>query len=102
MLSKQESISIGEVITQSMVDMSISYAKEYKQNPVNFLNTYRKFASIRMAAGFIVKAYKDIGAFDECKESGKDFTEYANKYFKGEDARVFAEFLLIIYSIINQ
>jgi len=102
MLSKQDSISIGEVINQSMIDMSISYAKEYKQNPSNFLNTYRKFASIRMAAAFIVKAYKDIGAFEECKQSGKDFTEYANKYFTGEQARVFAEFLLIIYSIINQ
>ena len=95
--------SIGEIINEDMVEMSITYAKEYKRDPKNFLSTYKKFKSIRMAAGFIVSTYKDKGIFNECKESGKDFTDYAMKHFDDyHDAKVFAEFLLIIYSIINE
>ena len=102
MYNAQEAKAVSDILNESMVNMSITYAKEYKANPKNFLNTYKKYDSIRTAAAFIVGSYKQIGAFDECKESGKDFTEYANKHFSGEEARVFAEFLLIIYSIINQ
>lgn len=102
MFSREETLAIKDIINDNFVDMSITYAHEYKANPRNFLNTYKKFASIRMAAAFIVKAYKEIGAFEECKQTGKDFTEYALKYFEGDDARLFAEFLLIIYSITNE
>jgi len=94
--------SIGEIINEHMIAMSITYAKEYKRDPKNFLNTYKKFSSIRMAASSIVSSYKEKGIFNECKESGKDFTDYAMKHFSDyHDAKVFAEFLLIIYSIIN-
>ncbi len=93
--------SIGDVINEHMIEMSITYAKEYKRDAKNFLSTYKKFKSIRMAASSIVAAYKERGIFEECKESGKDFTEYASKHFEDHEAKVFAEFLLIIYSIIN-
>lgn len=100
--SSEDTKLIKDILNENMVNMSLTYAKEYQSNPKNFINTYKKYESIRTAAAFIVGTYKQIGAFDECKESGKDFTEYANKHFEGEQARVFAEFLLIIYSIINQ
>lgn len=95
--------SIGEIINEHLVEMSITYAKEYKRDPKNFLSTYKKFKSIRMAASSIVSTYKEKGIFKECKESGKDFTDYAMKQFSDyHDAKVFADFLLIIYSIINE
>lgn len=102
MFNASDSKAIGEIINEHIVNMSVSYASEYKRNPKNFLSTYKKYKSIRTSAAFIVQTYKQIGAFEECKESGKDFTEYASKHFDGEEARVFAEFLLIIYSIINK
>lgn len=92
--------SIGEIINEHMIEMSITYAKEYKRDAKNFLNTYKKFNSIRMAASSIVSAYKEKGIFKECQESGKDFMDYALKHFNDyQQAKVFAEFLLIIYSI---
>lgn len=94
--------SISEIINENMIEMSITYAKEYKRDAKNFLNTYKKFKSVRMAASSIVIAYKERGIFEECKQSGKDFTEFASKHFEGYEANVFAEFLLIIYSIINE
>ena len=84
-----------------MVAMSITYAKEYKLNPKNFIGCYKKFKSVQMAASSIVAAYKEQGIYKECQESGKDFTEYSLKHFEGQEAKVFSEFLLIIYSIIN-
>jgi len=102
MFNASDSKAIGDILNEHMVNMSLTYAKEYKQNPKNFLSTYKKYQSVRTGAAFIVQTYKQIGAFEECKESGKDFTEYASKHFNGEEARVLAEFLLIIYSIINQ
>lgn len=93
--------SISEIINEHMIEMSITYAKEYKRDARNFLNTYKKFKSVQMAASSIVAAYKEKGIFEECKESGKDFTDYASKHFEGREAKVFAEFLLIIYSIIK-
>ena len=97
MFNKEESQSIGSIINEHIVNMSISYAKEYNQNPNNFLNTYHKNKSVRTTAAFIVGTYKQIGAY----EPKKDFTQYAEKFYSGEDARVFAEFLAIIHSIIN-
>ena len=95
--------SIGEIINEHMIAMSITYANEYKRNPNSFLNAYKKYKSIRMAAGSIVSTYKEQKIFEECKQSGKDFTDYAMKHFEDYyDAKVFAEFLLIIYSIINE
>lgn len=95
--------SIGEIINEHLIEMSITYAKEYKRDARNFLNTYKKFNSIRMAASSIVSAYKERGIFKECKESGKDFMDYSLKHFTDySEAKVFAEFLLIIYSIINE
>lgn len=96
-----EAKAVSDILNEHMVNTSLTYAKEYKQDPKSFLNTYKKYQSIRTAAAFIVQTYKQIGAFEECKESGKDFTEYASKHFQDQEARVFAEFLLIIYSIIN-
>lgn len=78
--------------------MSLTYAKEYKENPKNFLSTYHKNKSVRTTAAFIVSTYKQIGAY----EPKKDFTQYADKYYLGEDSRVFAEFLSIIHSIITE
>lgn len=98
MLSKDECETVGSIINKHIVDMSLTYAKEYKENPKNFLSTYHKNKSIRTTASFIVSTYKQIGAY----EPKKDFTQYAEKYYSGEDSRVFAEFLSIIHSIITE
>jgi hypothetical protein len=55
-----------------------------------------------MASAFIVQTYKATGVMREVKATGKDFTQYANKYFDGPTARVFSEILLILYAIIHQ
>lgn len=102
MFSREETLAIKDIINDNFIEMSITYAHEYKRNPANLISTYRNNKSVRMACAFIVKSYKEIGAFEECKQTGKDFTKYAEKYYSGEDARVFAEFLLILYSIINE
>jgi hypothetical protein len=48
----------------------------------------------------IVSTYKRIGAYEECSKE-KDFRPYAEKYFKGRQAEILADMLLIIYNIIK-
>jgi len=89
---------VGDIINKYMVDISLTYAKEYKKDPKNFLNTYHKNKSIRTIAASVVATYKDLKAY----EPQKDFTQYAEKFYSGGEAIVFAEFLSIIHSIIKQ
>lgn len=93
---------LNEVTTQVFTDLSVVYAKLYHQNPKAFINAFRNFKSIRMACAFIVQTYKAAGIMREVHATGKDFSQYAKKYFEGETARVFGEILLILYAIIHQ
>jgi hypothetical protein len=92
-----------EITNSSFVELSLTYARSYEKNPKAFINSYKRYNSIRLVCNWIVYTYKYIGAFEECKALGKDFTDWANrqdvddKYKKG-----LAEFMLIIYSIIKK
>jgi hypothetical protein len=90
-----------EITNNSFVELSLTYARSYEQNPKRFLNSYKKFKSIRMVCDWIVYTYKYIGAFEECKSFGKDFTEWANRQ-DVENKKGLAEFMLIIYSILKK
>jgi hypothetical protein len=93
----------NEITNHSFVEISLTYARNYEKNPKAFISAYKQYNSIRLVCDWIVYTYKYIGAFDECKALGKDFTDWANrqdvdnKYKKG-----LAEFMLIIYSIIKK
>lgn len=93
---------LNEVTFRSFTELSIVYARLYSDNPKAFISAFRKFKSVRMASAFIVQTYKATGIMREVKASGKDFSQYANKYFDGPTARVFNEILLILYAIIHQ
>lgn len=90
------------IVDDSMVQVSMQYAKQYQDNPKGFISCFIKYPSVRTNCAFIIQAYKHNGAFKECLQTGKDFTEYANRQPVEEKwKRVLAEVLLIIYSIIN-
>ena len=92
-----------EITNNSFVEMSLSYARSYQENPKAFLNCYRKHKSVRMACKWIVVTYKYIGAFDEVKAIGKDFTKWVDKQeIEDKDKKTFNEILMIIYSITKQ
>ena len=93
---------LNDVTFRSFTELSIIYAKLYNENPKAFISAFRKYKSIRMASAFIVQTYKATGIMREVKATGKDFSQYAKKYFEGETARVFGEMLLILYAIIHQ
>ena len=93
---------LNDVTFRSFTELSIIYAKLYNENPKAFISAFRKYKSIRMASAFIVQTYKATGVMREVKATGKDFSQYAKKYFEGETARVFGEMLLILYAIIHQ
>jgi len=90
-----------EITNNSFVELSLTYARSYEQNPKAFLNSYKKYNSIRMVCDWIVYTYKYIGAFEECKTLGKDFTEWANRQ-DVENKKGLAEFMLIIYAILKK
>ncbi len=93
---------LNEITFRSFTELSIVYAKLYNDNPKAFISAFRKFKSIQMASAFIVQTYKATGVMREVYATGKDFSQYAKKYFDGQTARVFGEILLILYAIINQ
>ncbi len=90
-----------EITNNSFVELSLTYARSYEQNPKAFLNSYKKYNSIRMVCDWIVYTYKYIGAFEECKTLGKDFTDWANRQ-DVENKKGLAEFMLIIYAILKK
>lgn len=91
---------LSEVINQHMIELSVTWARQYEKNAKNFITCFLKYPSIRFCAAFIVQAYKREGAFKECQATGKDFSDYANKQNLDQKwKRVLAETLLIIYSI---
>ncbi|MBM3417421.1 MAG: hypothetical protein FJY17_00695 [Bacteroidetes bacterium] len=93
----------NDIINNSFVELSLAYARAYEKNPRNFINCYKKHKGIRMCCNWIVFTYKYIGAFDECKQLGKDFTEWANRQkIKDDQKKPLAELILIFYSIIHK
>jgi hypothetical protein len=88
-----------QLIDEKMIDLSIFYAHEYKRDGIKFLNTYKKFKSIRSVCESIVAAYKRCGAYQEMDQDKINFKPYAYKYFDGREAQIFADILLIIYNI---
>lgn len=92
--------SINEVISETMISLSVNYAREYERDPRSFISCFLKFPSVRSACAWIVWSYKKTGTFNECKG---DFSEWANKQKVGEKwKRVLAEVLKIIHSIIQK
>jgi len=93
----------NEITNNSFVELSLTYARCYQENPKAFINSYKRYNSIRLVCDWIVYTYKYIGAFDECKALGKDFTEWANRQDVDEKHKTnLANIMLIIYSIINR
>ena len=93
----------NEIVNNSFVELSLTYAREYEKNPKNFINCYIKHKSIRVVCKWIVFTYKYIGAFEEVKAQGKDFSNWVNKQNLNEqDKKSFNEVLMIIHSIIHQ
>jgi hypothetical protein len=92
-----------EITNNSFVELSLTYARAYERNPKAFISTYKKNLSIRLVCNWIVFTYKYIGAFDECKTLGKDFTDWANRQEVDEKYKKnLAEVMLIIYSILKK
>lgn len=92
-----------EITNNSFVEISLTYARSYEKNPKAFISSYKNYNSIRLVCDWIVYTYKYIGAFDECKTLGKDFTEWANRQDVEEKYKKnLADFMLIIYSILKQ
>lgn len=92
--------SVSAIIDQDFVSLSIEYAQSYKRDARAFLNSFRKYDSVRSSCEMIVSTYKRIGAFEECSKD-KDFREYAYKHYEGKQAELLADILLIIYNIIK-
>lgn len=84
---------------EQLVDLSFYYAMEYKKDGKNFLNTYRKFQSIRTVCQSIIAAYKKNGAYQEMDQEKVNFKPYAYKYYEGKEAQNLADILLIIYNL---
>ncbi len=83
--------------------LALKYAAIYKANGFNFINCFLKYKSIRSACAEIVKVMKDEGIFQEAEKTGKDFTDYSEKFNLNEkDKKTLAEILLIIYAIITE
>lgn len=94
---------ISQQVDEGFIELSITYARLYQENPRVFLGCFIKYETIRQACAFIVQAFKKVGAFKECLETGKNFDDWAAKQNVPEKyKRVLSEFVLIIYSITNQ
>lgn len=92
-----------EITNNSFVELSLTYARCYQKNPKAFISSYKKYNSIRLVCDWIVYTYKYIGAFDECKTLGKDFTDWANRQdVDDKHKNNLADFMLIIYSIVKE
>lgn len=89
----------NDIAFVTFTELSVTYAKLYKEDPKAFISAFRKFKSVQMACGWIVWAYKAQGIMREVKAYNKDFSQYANKYFDGQTARVFNEICQILYAI---
>jgi hypothetical protein len=93
----------NEIVNNSFVELSLTYAREYEKNPRNFVNCYIKHKSIQMCCNWIVFTYKYIGAFEECKQLGKDFTDWADRQkIKDDQKKPLAELMLVLYSILKK
>lgn len=102
-MTKDKYNLFNEIMNNSFVELSLTYARAYEENPKNFVKCYIKHKSIRMCCDWIVYTYKYIGAFDECKQIGKDFTDWANRQnVEEKQKQPLADFMLIIYSIIKK
>lgn len=90
---------LNAIITESCFSLSLIYAKNYSNDPKNFLTCFVKFKSIRMACSWIVWGYKKSGIFKDCTG---DFSEWANKQ-KVDDRwkPVLNDVLKIIFSIVK-
>ena len=92
-----------EITNNSFVEISLTYARSYQENPKAFLNCYIKHKSVRVVCKWIVFTYKYIGAFEEVKAQGKDFSTWVSKQnINEQDKKSFNEVLMIIHSIIHQ
>jgi len=100
MLSKDKVKIFDEIANETFVKMSFIYANYYSATPKEFINSFKNFESIRMACAWIIDSYKRNGAFKDCLELGKDFSEWCNKQDIEEKwKRVLNEVLIIIYAI---
>lgn len=86
-----------EIVDPHMINLSLSYVKQYEENPRNFINCFIKFQSVRMACAFIRNAYERSGALAECRKLG-DFSEYSKRVDERWQ-KVLADILVIIYSV---
>lgn len=93
----------NQITNHTFVEISLSYARLYEQNPKAFISSFKKFESVRMVCDYIIYTYKYIGAFDEVLTIGKDFTDWANKQEVPEKyKKTLADIVLIIYSITKR
>lgn len=103
-MSNKENLKIAnQILNNGFVNLSLEYARLYKLNPKEFINTYKNNKSVKNVCSSIVLAYKSTGMFQQCIElaNGKTFTEYAKKHTEEQYVESFADILLILYSIIK-
>jgi len=99
----KQTAELSQIVDNSMIKLSLIYANQYQSNPKNFIVCFIKYQSIRTVCAWIIGTYKHQGIYNECKQSGKDFSDYANKQpIPDKFKRVLAEILLIIYSIVKK
>lgn len=95
--------SFSETFNAGMVGLALVYAEHYEKNGRTFISLFLTAKSVRTGSEMAVRCAKKIGVFDEAKETGINFLEYASRfdltdYWKG----IFADILLLIYYINHE
>ncbi len=92
----------NQISNHTFVELSLSYARLYEENPHAFISSYKKFDSIKMACNWITYTYKHIGAFDEVLARGKDISKWiAKQDLTDYQKKDLENILLIIDSILH-
>lgn len=92
-----------EITNNSFVELSLTYAKSYQENPKAFLSCYKKHKGIKAVCNWIVFTYKYIGAFEEIEAQGVDFSNWVNKQdIEEKDKKGLNQILMIIHSILKK
>lgn len=94
--------TFDSIYVDGFVELSLIYARLYKQQPRAFISCFIKSNAIKNCCLEIVRVYKSKGVYKECEATGKSFKEYAERKVSSDWVETFASILLILYSIIHQ
>ena len=102
MTAKERLDLFNQISNHTFVELSLSYARLYEENPHAFISSFKKFDSIKMACNWIAYTYRHIGAFDEVLARGKDISKWIDKQdLSPTHKKDLENILLIIDSILH-